>query len=89
MKKKNSWKGFLLGLAIILCFPVHFCFGADPIVIGVPTFLSHVDGKESLNTLMLAVDEINAKGGVKVGSEKRLFKVEALDIRDGAPGVPV
>jgi branched-chain amino acid transport system substrate-binding protein len=62
---------------------------ADPIVIGVPTFLTHVDGKESLNTLMLAVDEINAKGGVKVGAEKKLFKVEALDIRDGAPGVPV
>jgi branched-chain amino acid transport system substrate-binding protein len=89
MKTKSNWKGFFLGLAIILCFPAHLCFGADPIIIGVPTFLSHVDGKESLNTLMLAVDEINAKGGVKVGAEKRLFKVEALDIRDGAPGVPV
>jgi branched-chain amino acid transport system substrate-binding protein len=89
MKKKNRWFGILLALVLFLCFPVHQGFGADPIIIGVPTFLSHVDGKESLNTLMLAVDEINAKGGVKVGSEKRLFKVEALDIRDGAPGVPV
>jgi branched-chain amino acid transport system substrate-binding protein len=87
--KKNGWFGILLVLVLFLSFPVHPSFGADPIVIGVPTFLSHVDGKESLNTLMLAVDEINAKGGVKVGAEKRLFKVEALDIRDGAPGVPV
>lgn len=88
--KKKVWRyGILFGLVLSLFGPVHPGFGADPIVIGVPTFLSHVDGKESLNTLMLAVDEINAKGGVKVGAEKRLFKVEALDIRDGAPGVPV
>jgi branched-chain amino acid transport system substrate-binding protein len=89
MRKKIGWYGFLFGLALSLCVPANLCFGSEPIVIGVPTFLSHVDGKESLNTLMMAVDEINAKGGVKVGAEKRLFKVEALDIRDGAPGVPV
>jgi branched-chain amino acid transport system substrate-binding protein len=37
----------------------------------------------------MAVDEINAEGGVMVGSEKRPFKIESIDIRDAAPGVPV
>jgi len=37
----------------------------------------------------LAVSEINSAGGVTVGAEKRPFKVESIDIRDAAPGVPV
>jgi branched-chain amino acid transport system substrate-binding protein len=89
MKKRLWFAGIFLGLFLLITGPFQQGFGAEPIVIGVPTFLTHVDGKESLNTLMMAVDEINAKGGVKVGAEKKLFKVEALDIRDGAPGVPV
>jgi branched-chain amino acid transport system substrate-binding protein len=64
-------------------------YGAEPIVIGVPTSLGFVEGKEGLAVVEMAVDEINAKGGVKVGSEKRPFKVESIDIRDAAPGVPV
>jgi len=64
-------------------------FGAEPIVIGIPTSTGFVEGKECLAVVEMAVKEINAKGGVKVGSEKRLFKVESIDIRDAAPGVPV
>jgi branched-chain amino acid transport system substrate-binding protein len=37
----------------------------------------------------MAVEEINAKGGVKVGDARRPLKVESIDIRDAAPGVPV
>ncbi|MCB2185537.1 MAG: ABC transporter substrate-binding protein [Deltaproteobacteria bacterium] len=59
------------------------------ILIGVPTSLGFLEGKESLNSVNLAVDEINAAGGVKVGSEMLPFKVETIDIRDAAPGVPV
>jgi len=61
---------------------------ADPIVIGIPTSTELVEGKESLAVAEMAVAEINAKGGVKVGSEKRMFKVESVDIRDGTPDVP-
>jgi branched-chain amino acid transport system substrate-binding protein len=64
-------------------------YGAEPIVIGVPTSLGFVEGKEGLAVVEMAVDEINAMGGVKVGDEKRPFKVESIDIRDAAPGVPV
>jgi branched-chain amino acid transport system substrate-binding protein len=62
---------------------------AEPIVIGVPTSTGFLEGKECINAVELAVEEINAKGGVAVGSEKRPFKIETIDIRDAAPGVPV
>ena len=62
---------------------------ADPIVIGVPTSLGTIEGKESLNAVNLAVEEINKAGGVRVGGQQRLFKVVSSDIRDAAAGVPV
>jgi branched-chain amino acid transport system substrate-binding protein len=39
--------------------------------------------------LTLAVEEINAGGGVSVKGEKRPFKLEIMDTRDCEPGVPV
>ncbi len=59
------------------------------ITIGVSTSLGFLEGKESLNAVNLAVSEINAAGGVKVGGKMLPFKVETIDIRDAAPGVPV
>ena len=64
-------------------------FAAEPIVIGVPTSLGFLEGKESHKIVQMAVSEINAAGGVTVDGEKRKLKVAALDIRDAAPGVPV
>lgn len=64
-------------------------WAADPIVIGVPTSTGFLEGKECLKSVKMAVEEINYKGGVKVGNENRMFKVESIDIRDAAPGVPV
>jgi len=62
---------------------------ADPILVGVPSSLTAIEGKEALKCVEMAVDEINAKGGVKVGNEKRPIKIESIDIRDSSPGVPV
>jgi branched-chain amino acid transport system substrate-binding protein len=62
---------------------------AEPIVLGVPTSLGFLEGGESLKAATLAVEEINARGGVAVGTEKRPLRIEALDLRDAAPGVPV
>ncbi len=61
----------------------------EPILIGVPTSLTVLEGKESLKAVEMAVEEINAKGGVKVGNVKRPIKVETIDLRDASPGVPV
>ena len=88
--KRKLW---LIGVFVGLCFGFSShgqqVFSAEPIVIGVPTSLGFLEGKEGLFAVNMAVDEINAKGGVMVGGEKRFFKVESIDIRDAAPGVPV
>ncbi len=76
----------ILMSALITALPV---MAAEPIVIGVPTSTGFLEGKECLNAAQLAVEEINARGGVTVGKEKRPFKIESIDIRDAAPGVPV
>jgi branched-chain amino acid transport system substrate-binding protein len=64
-------------------------WAAEAIVIGVPTSTGFLEGKEGLKAVELAVEQINAAGGVTVGSQKRTLKVESIDIRDAAPGVPV
>jgi len=86
MKRRMAVVGFFLVLGFVFSFSAH---AADPIVFGVPTSTGLVEGKEGLAVVEMAVADINAKGGVKVGSEKRMLKVESIDIRDGAPGVPV
>ena len=63
-------------------------FSSEPIILGVPTSLKLIHGHDGFRAVQLAAEEINAKGGFKVGKETRLFKVEGLDIRDGEPGVP-
>ncbi|MBW2083284.1 MAG: ABC transporter substrate-binding protein, partial [Deltaproteobacteria bacterium] len=46
-------------------------------------------GWDAERGIKLAVEEINAAGGVNVGGVKRPFKVEVMDTRDLEPGVPV
>ena len=89
MKRINV---LVLALACIFAFSFLTPSGvlaADPIVVGVPTSLGQPSGAEGLNSVIMAVEEINAMGGVNVGGTKRKFKVESMDIRDASPGVPV
>lgn len=62
---------------------------ANPIVIGAPLPTGFLYGWDAERAMTLAVEEINAKGGVSVGSEKRPLKLEVLDTRDLEPAVPV
>jgi len=77
---------FALAVALLTPQPV---MSAEPVVIGVPTSLGFLEGKESLKAVEMAVREINAAGGVTVAGEKRQLVVVSSDIRDAAPGVPV
>lgn len=89
--KKGIFFSFLV-LTVLVCFPlasVAQLKPGDPVIIGVPTFLGSLEGGESLKAVQLAADEINAKGGVTIKGAKHLIRVEASEIRDGAPGVPV
>lgn len=89
MSKRNWLSRVSLAIAFMLSILLQNGFAAPPIVIGVPTSTGFLEGKEALRAVELAVEEINAKGGVSVGAEKRPFSVESIDIRDAAPGVPV
>lgn len=63
--------------------------GGPPIVIGVPTALGAIEGADSLRAVQLAVEEINAQGGVSVGGVKRPLEVVSIDTREHEPGIPV
>lgn len=62
---------------------------AKPIVIGSPLPKAFLYGWDAEKAITLAVEEINAKGGVKVGDQKRPLKVEVIDTRDLEGSVPV
>jgi branched-chain amino acid transport system substrate-binding protein len=86
--RQRCWKLLAVSLATFLLIPLAG-WAADSITIGVPTSTGFLEGKECLKAVQMAAEEINAKGGVSVGNTKLPFKVESLDIRDAAPGVPV
>jgi len=89
MSRKGMIFRALLAVSFVWTVFVAGGHAADSIVIGVPTSLGALEGKESIKAVEMAVEEINAAGGVSVGSEKKRFKVESIDLRDSAPGVPV
>lgn len=64
-------------------------FAEKPIIIGAPLSTAYLYGWDAERGMKLAVDEINAAGGVNVNGKKRPFKVEVIDTRDLEPGVPV
>ncbi|HAR97185.1 MAG TPA: ABC transporter substrate-binding protein [Deltaproteobacteria bacterium] len=72
----------------LLCLQPVFA-AEKPIVIGAPLATAFLYGWDAERGIKLAVDEINAAGGVAVGGKKRPFKVEVIDTRDLEPGVPV
>ncbi|GAB4256186.1 MAG: ABC transporter substrate-binding protein [Deferrisomatales bacterium] len=62
---------------------------APPIKLGAPLSTAYLYGWDAERAIRLAVEEINAAGGVRVGGEMRPFEVEVIDTRDLEPGVPV
>lgn len=60
----------------------------EPIVIGVPVPRASGHGQNAEQALILAVEEINAAGGIKLGGKGRPIKLEITDTRDQEPGVP-
>ena len=60
----------------------------DPIVVGAPIPRASNYGQNGERGMILATEQINAAGGVKVGDKMRPFKLEIIDTRDEEPGVP-
>lgn len=67
----------------------HALAAPKPIIVGCPLSTAFLYGWDAERGVTLAVEEINAAGGVQVGGEKRPLKVEVIDTRDLEPGVPV
>lgn len=82
----------LAGVSLFTFFPFPsfstVAAQGKPIVIGAPLATAFLYGWDAERAIRLAVEEINAKGGVAFGKEKRPFKVEVMDTRDLEPGVP-
>jgi branched-chain amino acid transport system substrate-binding protein len=76
-------------VAVLFVFPGNRAMAEEPIVIGCPLSTAFLYGWDAERGIKLAVEEINAKGGVNVGGKMRPFQVEVIDTRDLEPGVPV
>lgn len=94
MKSRSFFKlvgrGFLVILMILSLYSFHTGVSiAQPIVLGVPISRGYPDGVDAERGITLAVEEINAKGGVNVAGKMRPLHLEIMDTRDLEPGVPV
>ena len=92
MKKGIFFSFLLFVLAIFISFPytAHAQLKpGEPIVIGVPTALGSIEGRDGWMAIQMARDEINAKGGVQVGKTKHKIEVYSIDTREHEPGIPV
>jgi len=82
----------VMALLLVLCLGGLSGIAAaaeKPIVIGAPLATAFLYGWDAERGIRLAVEEINAAGGVNVGGKKRPFAVEVIDTRDLEAGVPV
>jgi branched-chain amino acid transport system substrate-binding protein len=61
---------------------------AKPILVGAPVPRASAYGQNGERGMILAAEEINAAGGVKLGGTMRPLKLEIIDTRDEEPGVP-
>ncbi|MDZ7700273.1 MAG: hypothetical protein U5R49_26215 [Deltaproteobacteria bacterium] len=65
--KKGLFLLSVLAFLFALFTPMAPVMAAEPIILGVPTSLGFLEGKEGLACVEMAVEEINAAGGVDVG----------------------
>ena len=95
--KSKAIKIFIVGLLALSLLAMPFMSacgpkapeeGAEPVILGLPTSLGYWFGRGAVEAATLAVEEVNAAGGVNVGGEMRPFKLVTIDTRDSVPGVP-
>ena len=80
---------FIMMVSLCMVVPAGRVQAEEPIVIGCPLSTAYLYGWDAERAATLAIEEINAAGGVDVGGQKRPFKIEVIDTRDLEPGVPV
>lgn len=89
MKATRGTLTVALLIVLAIVFAGSNVLAAKPIVIGCPLSTAFLYGWDAERGVTLAIEEINAKGGVDVGGKKRPLAIEVIDTRDLEPGVPV
>ena len=89
MKTRKLRILWVLLTVVFFILPASQVLAEKTIVLGCPLSTAFLYGWDAERGFKLAVDEINARGGVNVGGTKQMFKVEVIDTRDLEPGVPV
>lgn len=89
MKTRGIGCRLFLIVAVLILFTAGPALAQKTITIGCPLSTAFLYGWDAERGVKLAVEEINAQGGVNVGGTKQPFKVEVIDTRDLEPGVPV
>ncbi len=89
MKTAHGKLMVALLITVLMGFLSGNALAEKPIVIGCPLSTAFLYGWDAERGATLAIEEINAQGGVDVGGEKRPFNIEVIDTRDLEPGVPV
>jgi len=91
--KKGIFFSFLLFVLVIFVASPYTAHSqlkpGEPIILGVPTALGSIEGRDGWMAIQMARDEINAKGGVLVGKTKHKIEVYSIDTREHEPGIPV
>jgi branched-chain amino acid transport system substrate-binding protein len=79
----------LLFIGLVFVTPRAHIHAAEKIVLGVATSMTSLEGEESYKAVQLAVNEINATGGVKVGDGRMPIRLVSIDLCDAFSAVPV
>jgi branched-chain amino acid transport system substrate-binding protein len=79
----------MIGASLLIGVNPSAAAAADPVVLAVPTSLYTPFGRGCVKAVELAIEEINAAGGVKIGNEKRPLVAVVADTRCGEPATPV
>jgi len=79
MKNFKAFWVFILAFALIAAFNIPAVGAQKTIKIGVIGPMQFVQGKGHWNGAVMAADEINAKGGVKVGDKKMKIELVKAD----------
>ena len=91
-RSKKNWLFYLSVIGLIVTIFPGVCFSqpaASPIVFGMPAPLGESASISGWRAAQMAVEEINAKGGVLVGGVKRPIEIYSIDTREHEPGIPI
>ena len=93
MGKKQFLTACTLFLGVLLALPaastgVLAAEKGDPIVVGAPIPRASAYGQNGERGMILAAEEINAAGGIKLKGKMCPIDLEIIDSRDEEPGVP-